>query len=79
MPVEVELDVDPAEHRRDRVLGSALEQAPDHSDETVGDVMSTDLLVVAPEDTLGEIAERMTRARCRLRTRRGVRAARSGS
>ena len=27
--------------------------------ETVGDVMSTDLLVVAPEDTLGEVAEQL--------------------
>jgi sulfide:quinone oxidoreductase len=60
VPVEVELDVDPAEHRRDRVLRSALELVPDDSGQTVGDVMSTDLLVVAPEDTLGEIAEEMT-------------------
>ena len=29
--------------------------------ESVGDVMSTEVLVVAPEDTLGEVAERMRR------------------
>jgi sulfide:quinone oxidoreductase len=57
LSVEVELDLDSIEHRRDRLLGSALEAALGEWDETVGDVMSTDVLVVAPEDTLGEIAE----------------------
>jgi sulfide:quinone oxidoreductase len=57
--VEVELDLEPTEYRRDRLLGSALEGAFGEQDETVGDVMSTDLLVVAPEDTLGEVAEEL--------------------
>jgi sulfide:quinone oxidoreductase len=61
LPVEVELDLGTAEHRRDRLLGSALEAAVGDSDETVGDVMSADPLVVAPEDTLGEVAEQMQR------------------
>jgi sulfide:quinone oxidoreductase len=60
VPVEVELDVGTAELRRDRLLEAALHDAlaaPDAP--TVGDVMSADALVVAPEDTLGEVAERM--------------------
>jgi sulfide:quinone oxidoreductase len=58
VPVEVELDAT-------KVQGLAalrLEVARDAEGEggaTVGDVMSTDPLVVAPEDTLGEVAERM--------------------
>jgi len=59
--VGVELDLDPAEHRRDRLLGSALADVASDSDETVADVMAADPLVVAPEDTLGEIAEAMAR------------------
>jgi sulfide:quinone oxidoreductase len=58
VPVEVELDVasvrDPAALR--------LETASDLEDEagaTVAAVMSTDPLLVAPEDTLGEVAEKM--------------------
>jgi len=58
VPVEVELDAA-------RVHGLAtlrLEPAPDAEGKggaTVADAMSTDPLVVAPEDTLGEVAERM--------------------
>src|SRR6266545_2601748 len=58
VPVEVELDAA-------RVHGLAtlrLELVPDAEGEdgpTVADAMSTDPLVVAPEDTLGEVAERM--------------------
>jgi sulfide:quinone oxidoreductase len=55
--VDVELDAD---LRPDRLiedaLGDALRQA---GASRVGDVMSSEPLVVAPEDTLGEIAERM--------------------
>jgi len=61
LSVEVELDVGTTAHRRDRLLGSALEAVLGDSDETVGDVMSADPLVVAPEDTLGEVAEQMRR------------------
>jgi len=59
VPVEVELDRDSAKHRRDRLLGSALAHVASDADETVADVMAADPLVVAPEDTLGEIAEAM--------------------
>ena len=59
LSVEVELDVGTRAHRRDRLLGTALEAVLGDSDETVGDVMSPDPLVVAPEDTLGEVAEQM--------------------
>ena len=58
VPVEVELDAA-------KVHGLAavrLEVAPDPEAEggaTVADVMSTDPLLVAPEDTLGEVAEKM--------------------
>ena len=46
--------------RRDRLLAVAVKAAPHDSPTTrVGDVMSTELLTVAPEDTLGEVAERM--------------------
>jgi CBS domain-containing protein len=61
--VPVELELDAAE-----VHGLAalrLEVARDSEGEggaTVADVMSTDLLVVAPEDTLGEVAEKMRAA-----------------
>jgi CBS domain-containing protein len=46
--VEVELEPGGVEKRRDRVIAAA------------GDVMASDTLVVAPEDTIGEIAERMS-------------------
>jgi sulfide:quinone oxidoreductase len=58
VPVEVELDTA-------KVRGLAalrLELAPDAEGgdgATVADVMSTEPLVVAPEDTLGEVAEKM--------------------
>ncbi len=56
--VEVELDAASAHH----VAALRFELAPDVEREdgpTVGDAMSTDPLVVAPEDTLGEVAEKM--------------------
>jgi sulfide:quinone oxidoreductase len=60
VPVEVELDLDAVEHRRDRLIESAVDDALGESAVTrVGEVMSADPLVVAPEDTLGEVAERM--------------------
>ncbi len=59
LAVEVELDLQDAELRRDRLLGTAFETAFGEPEQTVGDVMSTDVLVVAPEDTLGEIAEQL--------------------
>jgi len=56
--VEVELDAASAHD----VAALRLELAPDAEGEagaTVADAMSTDPLVVAPEDTLGEVAEQM--------------------
>jgi sulfide:quinone oxidoreductase len=57
VPVEVELD-DAKVHG---LAAVRLEVARDAEGEgaTVADVMSTDPLVVAPEDTLGEVAEKM--------------------
>jgi sulfide:quinone oxidoreductase len=58
VPIEVELE--PAEvaalDRRRRLLAEA---EAEEGEGTVADVMSTDPLVVAPEDTLGEVAEKM--------------------
>ncbi len=62
VPVEVELRPDElarAEARR-RALALAEEEAKgDREDPTVAEIMATEVLVVAPEDPLGEIAERM--------------------
>ena len=58
VPVEVELDA----ARMPEPAALRLETAPDAEGEagaTVAEVMSTDPLVVAPEDTLGEVAEKM--------------------
>ncbi len=60
VPVEVELDLSTAELRRDRLLEAALHDAlagPDAT--TVGHIVAGDPLVVAPEDTLGEVAATM--------------------
>lgn len=60
--VEVELRPDELARLNDtrRAVAFAEEEEQDDRDgATVGDVMSTDVLVVAPEDTLAEIAERM--------------------
>jgi CBS domain-containing protein len=58
--VEVELGESLAEHRRDRVFEAMVAEALGDTEGTpVGDVMSPDPLVVAPEDTLGEVADRM--------------------
>lgn len=54
LPIEVEL----AARDLDRLAALRFEPGESESD-TVGEVMSTDPLVVAPEDTLGEVAERM--------------------
>jgi sulfide:quinone oxidoreductase len=60
VPVEVELDAGAGELGRDRLLDDALHDAfADPDAPAVGDVMSPNPLVVAPEDTLGEVAERM--------------------
>jgi sulfide:quinone oxidoreductase len=56
--VNVELDAS-AVMRRDRLIAAAVDDAlHDAAVERVGDLMS-DALVVAPEDTLGEVAELM--------------------
>jgi len=55
----LELDPQAIDHRRDLLeVAVASAQAEDASS-TVGDIMRTDPLMVAPEDTLGEVAERM--------------------
>jgi sulfide:quinone oxidoreductase len=60
--VEVELDADAEAMRRDRLIASAVEEAlRDRGAPTVGDRMNPDPLLVAPEDTIGEIAERMSK------------------
>lgn len=62
VPVEVELHPDELarwEARR-RTLPLAGEEAKDDLQRrTVGEIMSTEVLTVAPADTLGEVAERM--------------------
>jgi sulfide:quinone oxidoreductase len=61
VPVEVELDEPGVEQRRDRLVLEAVEEAlHDRVVARVGDVMAGDPLVVAPEDTIGEVAERMS-------------------
>ena len=60
--VQVEVQVDPAAatQRRDRVLEAAVEQAAGgEAAATVGAVMRSEPLVVAPGDTVGEVAEKM--------------------
>ena len=57
-PVEIEVDT-AAERRHDELALAAVQDVSDEQAGRVGDVMSTDPLVVAPEDTLGEIAEKM--------------------
>jgi sulfide:quinone oxidoreductase len=57
--VEAPIDTEPTA-RRDRLVVAAVEDALRDSEvQRVGDVMSEHLLVAAPEDTLGEIADRM--------------------
>jgi sulfide:quinone oxidoreductase len=59
--VDVELDPKATVQRRDRLIEAAVEDAlRDRTLATVGEIMSPDVLVFAPEDTLGEIAERMS-------------------
>jgi len=62
VPVEVELRPDDLARLQARrsALPLAGEETKDGREvQTVGEIMTTELLVVAPEDTLGEIAERM--------------------
>ncbi len=60
LPVAVELDASAVDYRRDRLIGAAVDDAQvDSAAVRVGDVMSCDPVVVAPEDTLGEAAEKL--------------------
>jgi CBS domain-containing protein len=61
VPVEVELGPDEVARLQPRrtALPLAAEEAEDGPEGTVGEIMSTEPLVVAPDDTLAEIAERM--------------------
>ena len=60
--IEVDVELEPAdEYRRDRVLASTIEEALHERPTTpVGELMTSETLVVAPEDTIGEVAERMS-------------------
>jgi sulfide:quinone oxidoreductase len=58
--VQVELELDAAMIDRLAALRLEAGRDPDREDEvTVAEAMSTEPLLVAPEDTLGEVAERM--------------------
>ncbi len=57
--VEVELDPRAIDDGRDRLEIALASAHTEDASSTVGDIMHADPLVVAPEDTLGEIAERM--------------------
>ena len=57
VPLEVELDREALERLTSSRL--AIHRDADENDGGVGELMSTDLVVVAPEDTLGEVAERL--------------------
>jgi sulfide:quinone oxidoreductase len=62
VPVEVELGPDEvagAEARRRALAFAEEEDDGEREQRMVGEIMSSEVLVVAPEDTLGEIAERM--------------------
>jgi CBS domain-containing protein len=62
VPVEVELGPDEvarAEARRRALAFAEEEDDGEREERMVGQIMSSEVLVVAPEDTLGEIAERM--------------------
>jgi CBS domain-containing protein len=56
--VDLEIDEDAIAQRAASRL--AVADAEDDEGRTAGDEMSTDFVVVAPEDTLGEVAEQMT-------------------
>ncbi len=58
--VEVEVELGDAELAR-AGQGAAEIEAPDDESPTVEDVMTTEFLTVEPEDTLGEVAERLQR------------------
>jgi sulfide:quinone oxidoreductase len=57
--VEVELEPAAVVERRDQLLRTALDAEPGTEAARVDEIMATDLLLVAPEDTLGEVAELM--------------------
>ncbi len=59
LAVETELDTATVGERRDALLERALASAAGVAETKVGEAMSADPLVVAPEDTLGEVAEQM--------------------
>ena len=57
-PGAVQIEVELAARELDQLAAPWFEPG-ESEDETVGEVMSADLLVVAPEDTLGEVSEKM--------------------
>ncbi len=56
--VEIEIELELATPELDRLVSPRLE-LPAADGDTVGEAMASELLVVAPEDTLGEVAETM--------------------
>lgn len=58
VPGALQIEVELAARELDQLAAPRFESGESEGD-TVGEVMSTDPLVVAPEDTLGEVAERM--------------------
>jgi sulfide:quinone oxidoreductase len=60
VPIEVELDASVSGRRRDHVLEAVVNEVIGESAQPrVGDVMFDDPLLVAPDDTLADVAERM--------------------
>lgn len=57
-PGTVQIEVELADRELDHLFAPRFEE-PKGEGETVGEVMSSDLLVVSPEDTLGEVAQTM--------------------
>ena len=57
-PGTIRIEVELAARELDQLAAPRLEEAKGEGD-TVGEVMSADLLVVSPEDILGEVAQTM--------------------
>ncbi|MEP7159269.1 MAG: CBS domain-containing protein [Chloroflexota bacterium] len=58
-PGAVQIEVELAALELDQLAAPPLEEAKGEGGDTVGEAMSADLLVVSPEDTLGEVTEKM--------------------
>ena len=69
----ISIDVDVTQSKLD-LLTPRGPVDPEADGDTVAEAMTSEMLVVAPEDTLGEVAGRMRGLRHRLGDRRGARA-----